>query len=130
MLCPRNMNVPLVKRLWPIAVALLITAGAVLCWMIERKEGPRYVTAQVDRGSVIQSVTATGTVNPVIVVQVGTYDPGPIIAIYADFNSPVKAGQLIAKIDPRPFTVKVHQAEAALGNAQAQLGKRRGRSRL
>ena len=106
------MNVPVVKRLWPIAAALLITAGAVLWWMIERKEEPRYVTAQVDRGSVIQSVTATGTVNPVIVVQVGTYDSGPIIAIYADFNSPVKAGQLIAKIDPRPFTVKVHQAEA------------------
>jgi HlyD family secretion protein len=117
------MNVPLVKRLWPIAAALLITAGVALWWMTERRQEPRYVTAQVDRGSVIRSVTATGTVNPVIVVQVGTYDSGPIIAIYADFNSPVKAGQLIAKIDPRPFTVKVHQAEAALGNAQAQLGK-------
>lgn len=123
MLYPRNMNVPLVKRLWPIAAALLITAGVALWWMTERRQEPRYVTAQVDRGSVIRSVTATGTVNPVIVVQVGTYDSGPIIAIYADFNSPVKAGQLIAKIDPRPFTVKVHQAEAALGNAQAQLGK-------
>ena len=123
MLYPRNMNVPLVKRLWPIAAALLITAGVALWWMTERRQEPRYVTAQVDRRSVIRSVTATGTVNPVIVVQVGTYDSGPIIAIYADFNSPVKAGQLIAKIDPRPFTVKVHQAEAALGNAQAQLGK-------
>jgi HlyD family secretion protein len=77
----------------------------------------------VDRGSVVRSVTATGTVNPVIVVQVGTYDSGPIIAIYADFNSPVKAGQLIAKIDPRPFTVKVHEAQAALGNSQSQLAK-------
>jgi HlyD family secretion protein len=117
------MNAPPIKRLWPIAAALLIAAGLALWWMTERKEAPRYVTAQVDRGSVVRSVTATGTVNPVIVVQVGTYDSGPIIAIYADFNSPVKAGQLIAKIDPRPFSVKVHQAEAALGNAQAQLGK-------
>src|SRR5208337_2280445 len=75
------------------------------------------------RGSVIRSVTATGTVNPVIVVQVGTYDSGPIIAIYADFNSPVKAGQLIAKIDPRPFQVKVDESAATLANAQAQLGK-------
>jgi HlyD family secretion protein len=123
MLSPGNMNVPVVKRLWPIAAAVLIAAGAAWWWMTQRKEGPRYVTAQVDRGSVVRSVTATGTVNPVIVVQVGTYDSGPIIAIYADFNSPVKAGQLIAKIDPRPFTVKVHQAEAALGNAQSQLGK-------
>ncbi len=114
---------PLIKRLWPIAAALLITAGVALWWMSGRKDGPRYVTAQVDRGSVVRSVTATGTVNPVIVVQVGTYDSGPIIAIYADFNSPVRAGQLIAKIDPRPFTVKVHEAAAALGNAQAQLGK-------
>ncbi len=123
MLNLRNMNVPLIRRLWPIVAALLITGGVALWWTTERKDGPRYVTAQVDRGSVVRSVTATGTVNPVIVVQVGTYDSGPIIAIYADFNSPVKAGQLIAKIDPRPFTVKVHEAAAALGNAQAQLGK-------
>jgi multidrug efflux pump subunit AcrA (membrane-fusion protein) len=73
--------------------------------------------------SVVRSITATGTVNPVIVVQVGTYDSGPIIAIYADFNSPVRAGQLIAKIDPRPFTLKVHEAQAALGNSQSQLAK-------
>ena len=61
----------------------------------------------------VRSVTATGTVNPVTTVQVGIYDSGPIIAIYADFNAPVKAGQLIAKIDPRPFQVKVD--EAAVG---------------
>ena len=114
---------PLIRRLWPVAAVLLIMAAVALWWMTQRKYGPEYVTGQVDRGSVVRSVTATGTVNPVVVVQVGTYDSGPIIAIYADFNSRVKAGQLIAKIDPRPFTVKVHQAEAALANAQSQLGK-------
>ena len=117
------MNLPPVKRLWPVAALLLVAIGLASWWMTQRKQEPQYVTAQVDRGSVVRSVTATGTVNPVIVVQVGTYDSGPIIGIYADFNSPVKAGQLIAKIDPRPFTVKVHEAQAALGNSQSQLAK-------
>ena len=117
------MILPRVKWLWPIGALLLIAAGVAFWWITERKQESRYVTAQVDHGSVVRSVTATGTVNPVIVVQVGTYDSGPIIAIYADFNSPVKAGQLIAKIDPRPFTVKVHEAQAALGNSQSQLAK-------
>ena len=74
-------------------------------------------------GDVVRGVTATGTVNPVTTVQVGTYDSGPITAIYADFNTAVKAGQLIAKIDPRPFQVKVDQSVAALALSKAQLGK-------
>ena len=108
------MNVPLVKRLWPIAAALLITAGVALWWMTERKQGARYLTAQVDRGSVIRSVTATGTVNPVIVVQVGTYDSGPIIAIYADFNSraarilKISRKKLYARIDR--YGLNIHNA--------------------
>lgn len=82
-----------------------------------------FTTAKVTQGPIVRSVTATGTVNPVITVQVGSYVSGPIQAIYADFNSPVKQGQLIAKIDPRPFQVKVDQSKAALANARAQLGK-------
>jgi HlyD family secretion protein len=83
----------------------------------------RYLTARVTRGPIVRSVIATGTVNPVTTVQVGSYVSGPIQAIYADFNAPVKAGQLIAKIDPRPFQVKVDAAIATLANARAQLGK-------
>src|SRR5258707_4776226 len=83
----------------------------------------RYVPARVTRGPIIRSVTATATVNPVTTVEVGSYVSGPIQAIYADFNAPVKAGQLIAKIDPRPFQVKVDEAVATLANARAQLGK-------
>ena len=75
------------------------------------------------RGSITQTVTATGTVNPVTTVQVGTYVSGPIIAIYVDFNSRVKAGALMAKIDPRPFAAQVALARAALANAEAQLRK-------
>ncbi len=111
------------KRFWPIAVSILVVAAGSYYYLHSGTAQPRYTTARVDRGSVVRAVTATGTVNPVITVQVGTYDSGPIIAIYADFNTPVKAGQLIAKIDPRPFQVKVDQAAAALANAKAQLVK-------
>src|SRR6266436_5760129 len=65
------------------------------------------VTTAVDRGPIEQTVNATGTVNPVSTVQVGTYVSGPIQAIDVNFNSPVKKDQRVAKIDPAPFAVKV-----------------------
>jgi HlyD family secretion protein len=92
-------------------------------WWAHRPDGARFVTAEVTRGPIIRSVTATGTVNPVTVVQVGTYVSGPIVAIKADFNASVKAGELIAKIDPRPYAAQVAQSKAALANARAQLLK-------
>lgn len=107
---------------WLIA-ALLVAAIGGLYWWRERPTPPRYVTAVVSRGSVIKSVTATGTVNPVTTVQVGTYVSGKVVQLYVDFNSPVKANQLMAKIDPRPFAAQVALSKAALANAQAQLQK-------
>src|ERR1700747_997117 len=85
--------------------------------------GSPYVTMPADRGPITARVTATGTVNPVITVQVGTYVSGPITAIYADYNAPVKKGQPIAKIDPRPYQTTVDIAHATLANSKAQLGK-------
>ncbi len=112
------------KKLKITVLIALPVAAAVLIYLYAGRTAPvRLVTAPVTRGSVVRGVTATGTVNPVITVQVGSYDSGPISAIYADFNTPVKAGQLIAKIDPRQFQVKVDQAAAALALAKAQLGK-------
>jgi HlyD family secretion protein len=84
-----------------------------------------YTTAKVDRGTIEQTVTATGTVNPVKTVQVGTYVSGPIMALDVDYNSPVAKGQRVAKIDPAPFAVKVRQAEASLANARAKVEKSR-----
>lgn len=89
----------------------------------EDEEG--YVTATVDRGAVVSAVTATGTVNPVSTVQVGTYVSGPIQAIDVDFNSPVRKGQRVAKIDPAAFAVKVQRSEANLANARAGVDKAR-----
>jgi HlyD family secretion protein len=94
-------------------------------WWTHRTDPARFVTAEVTRGPIIRSVTATGTVNPVTVVQVGTYVSGPIVAIKADFNASVKAGELIAKIDPRPYAAQTDQSKAALANARAQLLKDR-----
>jgi len=102
---------------------LIILAAAAVYFLRGGTGGARYVTAKVTRGPIVRAVIATGTVNPVTTVQVGSYVSGPIQAIYADFNAPVKAGQLIAKIDPRPFQVKVDETAAAVDNARAQLGK-------
>jgi HlyD family secretion protein len=102
-------------------IVILATGGSY--WWTHQAQPSRFVTAEVTRGAIVRSVTATGTVNPVTTVQVGTYVSGPIVAIKVDFNSAVKAGQLMAKIDPRPFAAQVALSQAATANAQAQLRK-------
>ncbi len=84
---------------------------------------PAYRTEPVTRGDIEQNVTATGTVNAVTTVQVGTQVSGTIKTLYVDFNSRVKKGQLIAQIDPSTFESQVQQAQANLLSAQANLEK-------
>jgi HlyD family secretion protein len=105
-----------------LAIAMLAIV-AVWYFLTGSTTAPRIITAKVTEGPIVRSVTATGTVNPVITVQVGTYVSGPITAIYADYNAPVKKGQAIAKIDPRPYQVTLDIAHATLANSRAQLGK-------
>jgi HlyD family secretion protein len=112
------------RRLWLALGALALACGG-------GEEGSDlYLTEKVDRGEIAATVTATGTVQPVTKVQVGTYVSGPIREILVDFNSPVRKGQLVAKIDPAPFEVKVRQAEANLANARAVVEKARADLRL
>jgi len=115
------------RRVIALAVAALLLAGA--AWAYWRRGGAdddvSYVTATVERGPVTAVVTATGELNPVTTVQVGTYVSGPIQAIDVDFNSPVQKNQRVAKIDPAPFTVKVHQQEANVAHAKARVDKAR-----
>jgi HlyD family secretion protein len=117
------------SRSWRLALAaavVVIVLGGYLYWgRAGREADGGYVTENVDRGSVASTVTATGTVNPVTTVQVGTYVSGPIQALFADYNSPVTKGQRVAKIDPATFQVKVLSAEAALANARAKVLKSR-----
>ena len=117
-----------------LALGLVLALGVLgylfFAWTRRSADGPEYVTAPVDRGPITATVAATGTVNPVTTVQVGTYVSGPIQAIYADFNTPVRRGQLLGQIDPRPFQVKVDDATAAVANARARLDKDRADTAL
>jgi HlyD family secretion protein len=110
-------------------VALAAALAAAVGWGLfggnGRAAAPAFVTESADRGPITVTVTATGVVEPLRTVQVGTYVSGPILALYADFNSAVTEGQLVAKIDPASFEVKVRQAEANLRNARAKAEKAR-----
>jgi len=107
------------------AAILLLLIGALWWSRATPKAQAGFVTESVDRGPIEVAVTATGVVNPVTTVQVGTYVSGPILQLFVDFNSPVTKGQLVAKIDPRPFQVKVQQAEAGVATARATAAKAR-----
>ena len=100
-----------------IVLALAIAAGAF--FYSHHSHAPRYVTARMDRGDIDSTVTTTGNLNAVITVQVGSQVSGNIIALYADFNTKVKKGQLVAEIDPAPFKAAVDQATATLNAAKA-----------
>ena len=88
----------------------------------ERRRRDEFQTATVTRGPITQAVTATGTLNPVVNVQVGSQVSGNIQKLFVDFNSKVKAGQVVAQIDPALFQATVTQAEGDLASAQAGAG--------
>jgi len=110
-------------RRW-LLVAGVIALGAGAAWRWHQRPVPaRYVTAEVTRGAVVRAITTTGAVDPVITVLVGAYVSGTIQSCSCDYNTEVKAGQLCAKIDPRPYQVIVDQDVANLATAEAQLHK-------
>jgi HlyD family secretion protein len=84
------------------AITLLLALTLLSC--DRGKKGEQYRTEKVTRGTVTMTVTATGTVSAVTTVQVGSQVSGVIAQLYADFNSQVKKGQLLAELDPRPTT--------------------------
>lgn len=102
---------------------LMVFAGAGAAYQIigEKGTNQKFRTVQVDRGEISSVVTATGTINPVVTVLVGSQISGTIKELYADFNSRVKEGQVIAQIDPAIFEAQVEQGKANLLNAQANL---------
>src|SRR5437870_1883990 len=110
------------KRSLPI---LVIAAGLLILLFVVRqcrqKGAANYQTATVTRGPLTQAVTATGTLNPVVNVQVGSQVSGNIAKLFADFNSQVKAGDVVAQIDPALFQATVTQAEGDVASAQAAL---------
>jgi len=107
-----------------IGVALLLLAAGVAWWYFSRQpDAPAYRTAKLERGPITATVSSTGTLNPVTSVQVGTQVSGQIQQLFVDFNSPVKKGELIARIDPETFTYRLRQAEADLESARSSVGR-------
>ena len=107
------------NRIW---ILIILAAVAVFAaFRLNRKTAAEYFTAKVERGDIRQVIDATGTINPVTLVQVGSQVSGMISKLYVDFNSKVTKGQVIAEIDPKLFQGAVLQAQADLQNAQATL---------
>jgi HlyD family secretion protein len=106
---------------WLLIVILIAASVGVIYFYRDRGTTLRYRTVKVERGSLSTYVTANGTVNPVVTVLVGTQVSGTIQKLFADYNSRVKEGQLIAQIDPAIFKAQVSQANAKVENAKAAL---------
>lgn len=111
------------KKLSFVVLLLALCIAAVLLIVRSKSNGAEYKTAPVTKGDIRSTVTATGTVNAVTTVLVGTQVSGTIKRIYVDFNSPVKKGQPIADIDPSTFQAQVDQAHANVMVSKANVAK-------
>ena len=110
-------------RRWIISFVLLgaAIAGGGWYYSSRKTEEIQYRTAKVERGDVIQTVRATGTIQPIKLVQVGTQVNGPIKKLYVDFNSQVKVGDVVAQIDPTTYEARLAQDQANLVESQAMV---------
>jgi HlyD family secretion protein len=108
---------------WVIAIILVAAVVGGIVWYAnnDHEDAPVYTSTAIARGDITQTVTASGQLNPVLNVQVGSQISGNIQKLYADFNSLVKSNQVVAQLDPAIFQASVHQAEGDLANARAGL---------
>ena len=115
-----------------IALVVLGVSGAVaytpLRQYVEKRTRPNFREAEVSRGPIVSVVDATGTVQPVLSVSVGSFVSGPIEGLYVDFNDVVKKGQLLAKIDQRLYGANVARDKAFLATQKA--GVERAKAQL
>src|SRR5256884_9022696 len=108
------------KRLLSLMVVAALVGAGVWAYLYTQSNGnaPKYRLARVERGPLTAAVSATGNLNAVITVQVGSQVSGQIKQLLVDFNSVVKKGQVIARIDPEIFEAQVNQAKADVEAAQ------------
>ena len=104
-------------RRFAVILSLAVLAGS--CRGRGKKD-EQYKTEKADRGDITQTVTATGTLSAVTTVQVGSQVSGVIARLYADFNSRVKKGQLLAELDPTPFQQQVEQRQADVTKSRVE----------
>ncbi len=104
-------------------ILLAIIVSAVMFFQKKSAEtnADRYRTVSVDKGAIVQRITANGTLNPVTVVNVGTQVSATVTKIYTDFNQPVKAGQVLLELDPALIKASVAQIEATMRSAEATM---------
>ena len=111
----------MLKRYWLIGIGAVVVVAVVAGVSFRGPDRPQYFTSKADRGDIREVVEATGSINAVITVQVGSQDSGTISHLFVDFNSRVKKGQIVAQIDPALFRGAVLQATADLANAKANV---------
>jgi HlyD family secretion protein len=108
------------NKIWIIIASVIVLAGLVWFFFMRSKEKPMVLTTEtLSKGAISTSVTATGTIQPVDTVTVGTQVSGTVSALYADFNSTVKKGQLVAELDKTLIMATVDQAKAGLAQSQS-----------
>jgi HlyD family secretion protein len=108
-----------------IVTAVVLAAGAVFLVRSRRGATPRYLAAALERGDIVETVGATGTLQAVTTVQIGSQVSGTIQSLGADFNSVVKKGQVIARLDPSLFEARLGQARASLVVARANVDRQK-----
>jgi len=108
---------------WLVALIVVAVVAGVVVWKVKNSgdSEPQYQTQDVSRGDIIQAVTATGSLEPVTNVTVGSQVSGIIQKLNADWNTPVKADQIVAELDPATYKAQVAQAEGDLASAKATL---------
>ncbi len=120
------------RRVAWIAGIVVVAAGVAALSLggVRRASNPsKYETVKVERGKIVARVTASGTLSALVTVQVGSQVSGRISELYVDFNSPVRKGQVLAKIDPQFFRAAVEQAKANLAAAEGNLAKARAQAK-
>lgn len=111
----------LLKNRWLLLAVVVVAVVLFAAFGLTKKDKTQYFTTKADRGDIREVVEATGTINAVTSVQVGSQVSGNVYRLHADFNSKVKKGQLIAELEPSLFRGAVDQAKADLTNARANL---------
>ena len=112
-------------KLAAVGAVILVVVAVATWWIRHEPAAIEYSTARVTKGSVIRTVSATGTVNPMLTIIIGSYVSGVISDMYCDYNTRVRKGQVCARVDARPYRAALDQARGQLTRDMAQLEEAR-----